>query len=76
MAARRGRTSARGHLALKLALLCGMRHLPLDPTAPGDRATFRGYTHVTGAPAQPTSLGAPARPGRLGHAVLWVALST
>ncbi|MFO0608433.1 MAG: hypothetical protein U0324_35030 [Polyangiales bacterium] len=65
-----------GHLALKLALLCGMRHLPLDPTAPGDRATFRGYTHVTGATGGSRRRWEPLRDqAASGSAVLWVALS-
>jgi len=65
-----------GHLALKLALLCGMRHLPLDPTLPGDRATFRGYTHVTRTPGGDRRRWEPLRPQvASGSAVLWVALS-
>jgi hypothetical protein len=65
-----------GHLALKLALLCGMRHLPLDPTAPGDPATFRGYTHVGGDAHGSRRRWDPLRDhAASGSAPLWVALS-
>lgn len=40
-----------GVLALKCALLCGMRQLPLDPCEPGDPATFFGYVGVTNTPS-------------------------
>jgi len=64
-----------GHLALKLALLCGMRHLPLDPTEPGDRAAFRGYTHVGGTPGSRRRWDPLRDQAASGSAPLWVALS-
>lgn len=64
-----------GHLALKVALLCGMRHLPLDPTEPGDRATFRGYTHVSGGAGSRGRWEPLRNQAASGTAVLWVALS-
>ncbi|MFO0610838.1 MAG: hypothetical protein U0324_47185 [Polyangiales bacterium] len=40
-----------GYTGLKLALLCGLRYLPVDPTRPGDAANHRGFVGVgsTGA---------------------------
>lgn len=65
-----------GHLALKLALLCGTRHLPVDPTEPGDRTAFRGYTHVDGAAPGRRRRWDPLRDqAASGSAPLWVALS-
>lgn len=32
-----------GHAPLKLAILCGLRYLPLDASRPGDDVTGRGY---------------------------------
>ncbi|MBL8679393.1 MAG: hypothetical protein JNK05_09525 [Myxococcales bacterium] len=62
-----------GFVALKTALLCGLRQLPLDPCEPGDPATFVGYT---GAGAQPASAESwePLRTHMLwGAGHLWVA---
>ncbi len=65
-----------GHLALKLAMLCGMRSLPLDPCAPGDAATARGYVGVTMAPPGARRAWEPLRDhAASGSAVLWLALA-
>lgn len=64
-----------GYASLKLAALCGLRALPLDPTQPGDDATLRGY--VSAAPGQTSGVRAwePLR-GHVVHgsALLWLAL--
>ncbi len=39
-----------GFVGLKIALLCGLRYLPLDPTRPGDAATFRGFSTLSDTP--------------------------
>lgn len=62
-----------GFVALKTALLCGMRQLPLDPCEPGDPATFFGYM---GAGAQPANAASwePLRSHMVwGAGHLWVA---
>jgi hypothetical protein len=62
-----------GMLALKTALLCGLRQLPLDPCEPGDPATFFGYIGVSNTPSTPEAW----EPLRLhmtwGAGHLWVA---
>lgn len=65
-----------GYLALKLALLSGLRYLPLDPCAPGDAATFRGYQGVTQQPSVDPRGWEPLRDhARHGSAILWLAMS-
>lgn len=65
-----------GHLALKLATLCGLRVLPLDPCSPGDAATVRGYTGVAGNGPGSRRAWDPLRElASSGAAVLWIALS-
>lgn len=64
-----------GYASLKLAALCGLRALPLDPTQPGDDATLRGY--VSAAPGQTSDVRAwePLRGHVIhGSALLWLAL--
>lgn len=64
-----------GFAALKVATLCGLRALPLDPSIPGDEATMRGY--VSAAPGATSEVRAwePLR-GHIVHgsALLWLGL--
>ncbi len=65
-----------GHVALKLATLCGLRVLPLDPSVPGDAATARGYVGVTNTAPGARRQWEPLRElAASGAAVLWIALS-
>ncbi len=64
-----------GHLALKLALLCGLRVIPVDACSPGDAATVRGYAGVSGRPPGTRAAWEPLRDlAASGAAVLWLAL--
>ena len=64
-----------GFAALKLATLCGLRYLPLDPCRAGDEATFRGFTTAT---PQRTSDPRAWEPLRVhvthGTALVWLAV--
>jgi hypothetical protein len=62
-----------GFVALKTALLCGMRQLPLDPCEPGDPATFFGYVGAGGRPASPESWEPLRSHMAWGAGHLWVA---
>lgn len=63
-----------GYLALKCALLCGLRYLPLDPNHPADQATFRGYAGVTREGSPGPSSWEPLRDHvATGTALLWLA---
>lgn len=62
-----------GFVALKIALLCGMRQLPLDPCEPGDPATFFGYVGAGGRPASPESWEPLRTHMTWGAGHLWVA---
>lgn len=62
-----------GFVALKIALLCGMRQLPLDPCEPGDPATFFGYVGAGGRPASPESWEPLRTHMTFGAGHLWVA---
>jgi hypothetical protein len=62
-----------GFVALKTALLCGLRQLPLDPCEPGDPATFFGYIGA-GAPGATAESWEPLRSHMTwGAGHLWVA---
>lgn len=62
-----------GYLALKLALACGLRYLPLDPCQPGDTVAFRGFGGVSGRPAGPGAWDVLSDHVRHGTALVWVA---
>jgi hypothetical protein len=64
-----------GHAALKLALACGLKYLPLDPCEPGNDATCRGWYGVTLAPPGDPKAWAPLR-GHFVHgaAMVWLAM--
>jgi hypothetical protein len=65
---------ASGYLALKVALLCGLRYLPLSPTDPGDQATYRGYGGVFRDGSASASAWDPLRDHiTVGTALLWLA---
>lgn len=65
-----------GWAGLKLALLCGLRALPIDPCVPGDDATVRGYTG-TSASTEGALAWEPLR-GHVvqGAAMVWLALDS
>jgi hypothetical protein len=62
-----------GYLALKTALLCGMRQLPLEATQPGDDATIVGYVSIQPGQAQPTDWEPLRKHMTWGAGHLWVA---
>lgn len=64
-----------GFAALKLATLCGLRYLPLDPCRPGDDATFRGYTAPAPQRTSDPRAWEPLR-GHVTHgtALVWLAV--
>jgi hypothetical protein len=62
-----------GFVALKTALLCGMRQLPLDPCEPGDPATFFGYVGAGGQPATAASWEPLRSHMSWGAGHLWIA---
>ncbi|MEZ4391879.1 MAG: hypothetical protein R3A48_12345 [Polyangiales bacterium] len=64
-----------GQAALKLALLCGLRYLPLDASQPGDEVTARGYSAAAHGQASDPRAWEPLR-GHVVHggALLWLAL--
>ncbi|MEZ4410811.1 MAG: hypothetical protein R3A52_30670, partial [Polyangiales bacterium] len=63
-----------GWAGLKLALLCGLRALPLDPCAPGDDATVRGYTATAGGGGDVTAWEPLRAHVVQGAAMLWLGL--
>lgn len=74
LAAEVGRLPA-GHAALKLALVCGLSGLPSDPCAPGDDATFRGFTGATLRPNGDPARWMPLRAMfQQGTALVWLGM--
>ncbi len=64
-----------GYAALTLALACGLRYLPLDPSDPGNDATCRGWYGVTHTPNGDPRAWAPLRSHLVhGSALVWLAL--
>ncbi|MDP3275550.1 MAG: hypothetical protein Q8Q09_10175 [Deltaproteobacteria bacterium] len=62
-----------GMAALKCALLCGLRQLPLDPCEPGDAATVVGYLGVSGRAGREADWEALRSHMTWGAGHLWVA---
>ncbi len=62
-----------GFVSLKLALLCGLRVLPLDPTRPGDAESCRGYVGIVNGPTTATAWEPLREHFAHGSAQLWLA---